>query len=47
MLTPAADSGTPACRTVAPGPGSPSTAQVETTPATGACEQKTLRPENR
>ena len=47
MCTPGADSGTPACSTTASGPGGPSTAEVEMTPATGAWVQNTLRPSNR
>ena len=45
--TPGADSGTPACSTTASGPGSPSVADVEITPATGAWEQNCLRPSSR
>ena len=45
--TPGADSGTPACRTIASAPGSPSTAEVEMTPATGDWVQNVLRPVGR
>ncbi|MBC3193609.1 hypothetical protein H7X46_21355 [Pseudonocardia sp. C8] len=46
-VTPGAVIGTPACRTVAPGPGGPSTAEVDSAPATGAWLQNVFRPSNR
>jgi hypothetical protein len=42
--TPGAPSGTEKCRTSAPSPGSPTTAQVDTTVAAGAWLQNILRP---